>query len=404
MVARRKAASPVDRLHLGARSRCCTACPRPRRGPCCAEDGERTTFYAGSADDRALSYRDRPTIATISRPARRRSGSCWRPTEGDPPYELVTVTADPAEGEASPRARRNLVETVPMPRTDRARSLRRSSPSTMSSGSSSSASATAQDTEVARRGAAMEITTNERRTISSRAGRGASARSRRRSSLPRSRPTPVAAPKARSRRAKRPSRAEFDIATLAADRIDQRGCPTSRRSCSAGVPADLTRAALRRVWTADPAIRDFVGLAENAWDFTEPDAMPGFGPLEATDEVRRMIAAGRAADRRRRRNRAHPRQSAGSVEVAENSSDSNVINASRVTGSSQSRHEARCSQAKKLPRFRQSSNAAEQHRRYCSAARPSGSTGKTKTIVTPCTMAARCPNNERYSLELLLSY
>ena len=58
----------------------------------------------------------------------------------------------------------------------------------------------------------------------------------------------------------------------------------------AGVPADLTRAALRRVWTADPAIRDFVGLAENAWDFTDPNAMPGFGPLEATDDVRRMIA------------------------------------------------------------------------------------------------------------------
>src|SRR4029079_12446343 len=57
-----------------------------------------------------------------------------------------------------------------------------------------------------------------------------------------------------------------------------------------GVPADLTRAALRRVWTADPAIRDFVGLAENAWDFTDPNAMPGFGPLEATEEVRRLVA------------------------------------------------------------------------------------------------------------------
>jgi hypothetical protein len=57
-----------------------------------------------------------------------------------------------------------------------------------------------------------------------------------------------------------------------------------------GVPPDLTRAALRRVWTADPGIRDFVGLAENSWDFTDPTAMPGFGPLEATEEVRRMIA------------------------------------------------------------------------------------------------------------------
>jgi hypothetical protein len=57
-----------------------------------------------------------------------------------------------------------------------------------------------------------------------------------------------------------------------------------------GVPPELTRAALRHVWTADPAIRNFVGLAENAWDFTDPNAMPGFGPLELNDEVRRMIA------------------------------------------------------------------------------------------------------------------
>ena len=46
-----------------------------------------------------------------------------------------------------------------------------------------------------------------------------------------------------------------------------------------GVPTELARAALRRAWSADPAIRDFVGLAENAWDFTDPTAMPGFGAL-----------------------------------------------------------------------------------------------------------------------------
>ena len=51
-----------------------------------------------------------------------------------------------------------------------------------------------------------------------------------------------------------------------------------------GIPAELSRAALRRVWAADPAIRDFVGLAENAWDFTDPNAMPGFGPLQGTPE------------------------------------------------------------------------------------------------------------------------
>src|SRR5207248_8647605 len=38
-----------------------------------------------------------------------------------------------------------------------------------------------------------------------------------------------------------------------------------------GVPAELTRAALRRAWASDPAIRDFIGLSENAWDFTAAD-------------------------------------------------------------------------------------------------------------------------------------
>jgi Protein of unknown function (DUF3306) len=57
-----------------------------------------------------------------------------------------------------------------------------------------------------------------------------------------------------------------------------------------GVPAELTRAALRRAWSADPKIRDFIGLSENSWDFNDPGAMPGFGPLELTEEIRQEIA------------------------------------------------------------------------------------------------------------------
>ncbi len=57
-----------------------------------------------------------------------------------------------------------------------------------------------------------------------------------------------------------------------------------------GVPEALTRAALRRVWVTDPSIRDFIGLAENQWDFTKPDGVPGFGSLELTSELRRMVA------------------------------------------------------------------------------------------------------------------
>src|SRR3954471_3816551 len=51
-----------------------------------------------------------------------------------------------------------------------------------------------------------------------------------------------------------------------------------------GIPAELTHAALRRAWASDPVIRDFIGLAENAWDFNDPNAMPGFGPLDCSEE------------------------------------------------------------------------------------------------------------------------
>lgn len=97
-----------------------------------------------------------------------------------------------------------------------------------------------------------------------------------------------------------------------------------------GVPAELTRAALRRVWTADPAIRDFIGLAENAWDFTDPNAMPGFGPLESTDEVRRMIAdlvdrIGQVAKP------GVPAAETASVQISENSSDSSPLSPPAAT-------------------------------------------------------------------------
>src|SRR3984885_11840623 len=56
------------------------------------------------------------------------------------------------------------------------------------------------------------------------------------------------------------------------------------------VPAALTRAALRQAWASDPAIRDFIGIAENQWDFNDPTAMPGFGPMLETDNVPTLLA------------------------------------------------------------------------------------------------------------------
>jgi hypothetical protein len=55
-----------------------------------------------------------------------------------------------------------------------------------------------------------------------------------------------------------------------------------------GVPEDMKRAALRRAWASDPAIRDFIGLSENSWDFNASEAVPGFGPLDG-DSIQRLL-------------------------------------------------------------------------------------------------------------------
>ena len=57
-----------------------------------------------------------------------------------------------------------------------------------------------------------------------------------------------------------------------------------------GVPKALRNAALRRMWTLDPAIRDYLGEArEYAYDWNTPDGVPGSGPLLASDDVEAMV-------------------------------------------------------------------------------------------------------------------
>ncbi len=85
-----------------------------------------------------------------------------------------------------------------------------------------------------------------------------------------------------------PEEALFDPASLPP--IDSIGVGSDISAFLApGVPAALTRAALRRAWSADPAIRDFIGLSENSWDFNAVGGVPGFGPI-SVDEVRRLLA------------------------------------------------------------------------------------------------------------------
>ena len=92
--------------------------------------------------------------------------------------------------------------------------------------------------------------------------------------------TPDPAPSAT---AENPANAEVDLANLPP--VESITAATDVTAfLRHGIPPELSRAALRRAWAADPAIRDFVGLAENAWDFNDPNAMPGFGPLDCSKE------------------------------------------------------------------------------------------------------------------------
>jgi hypothetical protein len=64
------------------------------------------------------------------------------------------------------------------------------------------------------------------------------------------------------------------------------------------VPAALKSAALARVWTANPAIRDYVGPADYAWDWNTPGGVPGLftpssgGVEEAVKLAERMLGLG----------------------------------------------------------------------------------------------------------------
>jgi Protein of unknown function (DUF3306) len=87
-----------------------------------------------------------------------------------------------------------------------------------------------------------------------------------------------------------PSPAAFDPASLPP--IESIVADTDiRQFLHEGVPPELTRAALRSAWSADPTIRDFVGIAENQWNFNGHNCIPGFGPLEAPDLVARALGS-----------------------------------------------------------------------------------------------------------------
>lgn len=56
------------------------------------------------------------------------------------------------------------------------------------------------------------------------------------------------------------------------------------------VPAGLRAQALARAWSLDPFIRDFKEMADYAWDWNTPGGAPGYGPLDAAEDVAEMLA------------------------------------------------------------------------------------------------------------------
>ncbi len=82
---------------------------------------------------------------------------------------------------------------------------------------------------------------------------------------------------------------EFDLSKLPS--LDSIGADSDIRAfLQAGVPSALKHAALRRAWSADPAIRDYIGPNENFWEGAGPDGVPGFGDLDPSVDVKKLVA------------------------------------------------------------------------------------------------------------------
>jgi hypothetical protein len=113
LVERRKASSPwID--HVWTPSAVLTGLPEAAAWTQVSETADVTTFYAGSAEialyrTETGNYRDNLASG---------EPKLWivlRPTGVEPAYDLIAVTADPAEGEAFTEAGNDLVEMVAMP-------------------------------------------------------------------------------------------------------------------------------------------------------------------------------------------------------------------------------------------------------------------------------------------------
>jgi len=113
VVERRKASSPLADF-LWRPVSVLAGLPDAAAWTALSEDGESATFYAGSAD--IALYRSE--VENYRSNLASQAPSIWvalAATGGTPPYEVVAVTADPAEGEGLTEPGQAIVEAVPMP-------------------------------------------------------------------------------------------------------------------------------------------------------------------------------------------------------------------------------------------------------------------------------------------------
>lgn len=113
VVERSKSASPWADFHWRP-VRVLAGVPDARPWTKLTEDADRTSFYVGAAPIELY----RTETAHYLDNLQTETPLLWivlRPVDGDPPYELASVTADPAEGEGMTEAGVNIVESVAMP-------------------------------------------------------------------------------------------------------------------------------------------------------------------------------------------------------------------------------------------------------------------------------------------------
>ena len=82
---------------------------------------------------------------------------------------------------------------------------------------------------------------------------------------------------------------EFDVTTL--PDIETLSAETDITGfLKRGVPAELQRHALRKMWQLDPEISTFIEVAENQYDFNTPGSIPGFGELDPGTDIKALLA------------------------------------------------------------------------------------------------------------------